>query len=489
MMAAIFALGIFAGDAHAGSITVTVNDNSANLNLVAADGGVAYGESDTASFSVSTTSSGGYTAIIAGGNSDGKLTGTDSANYFSSIASAISFPSDFNNGTWGFKPSTYNSVSNTSYQPVATSSSAAIIDVTNSATTGNYTLSVAAKTDTNTSPDTYSYDFIVAATTNSIDYDVAFVDPGADMPARMVSSTTDSTITLPSNIPTRSGYAFAGWCTESVAPGSSCTGSTYAAGATYTLDSGSNNVVTMYALWTAVTDTMQDFSCGSLSVGQTKYLVDSRDSTVYQVAKLTDGSGTSKCWMLDNLALGSTSQSYHLTSNDTHLNSGATYDLPKSAVWSSSSTASYINADYKTTVSSDVKDQVGSWKVGVYYNYCAASAGTICTASATADAGYDICPRGWKLPSGGSNGDFQKLYDNTSYNTYDKYRDALHLPMSGFFRNSPINKGKTGDWWSATASVGASRYYLLVASTSASVNAKMGDGTRSDGQAIRCISQ
>ncbi len=495
-LAAIFALGILgyhADNAHAGSITVTINDNSADLNLVAAEGGIAYGESDTASFSVSTTSSGGYTTTIAGGNSDGRLTGTDSSNYFSPIATAITSPADFNNGTWGFKPSTYNSASNTSYQPVATSSNVATIDVTNSATTGNYTLSVAAKTDTNTAADTYSYNFVVAAITNSIDYDIVYTD--ASFPTRTIGSTTGSTVTLSNEVPTKTGYVFKGWCTASVALNASCTGTTYQPGATYTLDSGSNNDLTLYAIWAepcaGQTYVMQNISSwkSSLTQGVSVTACDTRDESLYKVAKLADGN----VWMQDNLALGSTTQTYRLTDADTHLASGATYDLPKSSnsttspAWANSYTASYINADYKDTISSDAKAQAGGWKIGVYYNYCAATADTICTDSTATEANFDICPKGWKMPSGGSSGNYQTLYNNSNYNSYDKYRDALHLPLSGRFRfGSPYNQGSDGYWWSTTANGGTDRYRLSV-DTSDIFPAYLND--RSFGFTIRCISQ
>ncbi len=476
----------------AGSITVTINDSSADLNLVAAEGGVAYGESDTASFSVSTTSTGGYTTTITGGNSDGKLTGTDSSNYFTSINSAIASPANFNNGTWGFKPNAYNGTANVIYQPVPTSSEAALIDRTSSAMTGNYTLAVAAKTDTNTAADTYSYKFTVAATTNATDYDIAFVDPGSNMPERMINSTTGSTVTLPSTTPVRDGYTFAGWCTESVSPGSACTGTTYTAGATYTLTSGSANDVTLYALWEQSAEAMQDFWCSELTTGQTTTLVDARDNIEYNVAKLADG----KCWMLDNLAFnGKDNQGSgsYVTMNDsnTNISGSATWNDTIRTGWTSgtqnSYTASYINDASKSVVSSNAKDQAGQWKVGVYYNYCAATVGTICTDGTTTEATQDVCPKGWRLPTGGGSGEFQTLYNNGSYNTYDKYRDALHLPLSGwFYDGQPDSQASSGRWWSSTAYHGTARYNLYVATSG--INPANGLNRRY-GLSIRCVAK
>ncbi len=484
----------------AGSITVTINDSSADLNLVAAEGGVAYGESDTASFSVSTTSTGGYTTTITGGNSDGKLTGTDSSNYFTSIASAIASPANFNNGTWGFKPSSFNGSANTSYQPVATSGTPATIDVTSSAMTGNYTLAVAAKTDTNTAADTYSYKFTVAATTNATDYDIAFVNPADGMPARMTDSTTGSTVTLPSDTPTWDGYTFAGWCTESVSPGSACTGTTYAAGATYTLTSGSTNDVTLYALWEQSTRTMQDFSCSDLTTGQTTTLVDARDNIEYKVAKLAD----SKCWMLDNLAFNGKdnqgSGSYVTMNNsNTNISGSATWNDTIRTGWTSGSqntyTASYINDASKSVVSSNAKDQAGQWKVGVYYNYCAATVNTICSSSTTTVASQDVCPKGWRLPTGNTSGEFSALanaiYGSTGSTSdptaYSNYRDALHLPLSGYFYDGqPYGQASYGYWWSSTAYNGTGRYRLNVSTS----NIYPADSyNRRFGLSIRCVAK
>lgn len=52
----------------------------------------------------------------------------------------------------------------------------------------------------------------------------------------------------------------------------------------------------------------------------------------------------------------------------------------------------------------------GSGKIGVYYNYCAASAGTICVSSNSSNASQDICPKNWRLPTGGSSGEYNTLY-------------------------------------------------------------------------------
>ena len=62
-------------------------------------------------------------------------------------------------------------------------------------------------------------------------------------------------------------------------------------------------------------------------------------------------------------------------------------------------------------------DGAGSNKVGVYYNYCAASAGSYCydESKGTGNASYDLCPAGWRMPTSGSSGEYKALY--TAYSS------------------------------------------------------------------------
>ena len=78
---------------------------------------------------------------------------------------------------------------------------------------------------------------------------------------------------------------------------------------------------------------MDENVIATMEAGTTYTLTDTRDGSEYHVAKLRDGN----VWMLDNLALGSDSQSYTLTPNDTNLPaSTASWTLPQSGSWTSS---------------------------------------------------------------------------------------------------------------------------------------------------------
>ena len=181
-----------------------------------------------------------------------------------------------------------------------------------------------------------------------------------------------------------------------------------------------------------------------------------------------------------------------MNSTNTNVNTSVTWNDTIRTGWTSSSQnvydASYINDASKDVVpeGSDTKSKAGGWKIGVYYNYCAATLDTICSSSTTTVASYDVCPKGWKMPAGGSSGDYQTLYSRSEYNTYDKYRDALHLPLSGYFESgTPNNQGSHGYWWSTTADISTGRDNLHV-STSDIYPAT--NYSRRYGYSIRCIS-
>ena len=132
--------------------------------------------------------------------------------------------------------------------------------------------------------------------------------------------------------------------------------------------------------------------------------------------KLADG----KCWLLDNLRLDlSTTRSLTTANTNIASNWTAPTDI---TTWSNIYDAPKINTASKN---STVTYGSGSGKIGVYYNYCAATAGTYCYAggSGTGNATSDICPKGWRMPTGGSSGEYQALY--TAYSSNARARRSL----------------------------------------------------------------
>ncbi|MBR2767050.1 hypothetical protein IKD67_03145, partial [Candidatus Saccharibacteria bacterium] len=240
--------------------------------------------------------------------------------------------------------------------------------------------------------------------------------------------------------------------------------------------------------------------CNAVTKGQIGQVIDTRDNEVYYIGKLEDD----KCWMLDNLRLNLTNSTVlnGLTTSNTHVNSaslkslksgnrsaGAQYASSGFVKWDSSSSSNVYNqakanADYKDTIAPIVYGQ-GSGKIGVYYNYCAASAGSYCydQKAGTGNASYDLCPAGWRMPTGGSSGEYQALY--TAYSSSDaKFMNALSTLFSGYFYDGSARyQGSYGDFWSSTYNSGSGMYRLYVRSS----HVNNDYGLRNYGHSLRCL--
>jgi uncharacterized protein (TIGR02145 family) len=210
--------------------------------------------------------------------------------------------------------------------------------------------------------------------------------------------------------------------------------------------------------------------------------MDSRDGSEYTIGKLADGN----YWMLDNLALGSdtdmtlTNADTNMTADSWTLQAGVTSGLN---VYNSAK----INVVSKDTTQPLAMGQSGNGKVGVYYNYCAATVGTYCypSGSGTGDANpnNDICPKNWRMPTGGSSGEYQAL--RNEYNSDGAFAAALKTPLSGYFRNgSATSQGSYGYFWSSTLYDGDGMYILDVRTSS--VKPLIGTN-RNLGMSVRCL--
>ena len=249
---------------------------------------------------------------------------------------------------------------------------------------------------------------------------------------------------------------------------------------------------------------------------------DSRDGTLYHIQRLADGN----CWMLDNLAIDLTDPTVqaNLTESTTNASNttlgylknggGSTdsssplYKYAKSGVstdWSGGNSYSIplINMNSKDTIpqgNDPMASEVlaGNWKVGGYYNYCAASAGSYCygdganAGTSSGDTVEDICPVGWRIPTGSSNGEYRILAEaisgvsgNLSGDNYFAYRGFLNLPLSGHFRdNSTGNQGESGSFWSSTRKDDENVYDLLLGTITARPS---NYHYRYSGYSVRCI--
>ena len=243
--------------------------------------------------------------------------------------------------------------------------------------------------------------------------------------------------------PTRPGYNFAGWYTD--AAGTS--------GNEFIPNGNMTSGTTVYAKWKAITY-IQDFTnsqCQSLASDADFTVVDKRDGSNYTVRYINGA-----CWMTQNLRLaGGTA----LTTSDSNVTRN--YTLPTTPL--DGSGASYTVP--QTTISSNTS-------YGGYYNYCAASAGTVCSSSLAQDATQDICPKGWRLPT------------INEMNGITSYVSAFSPVGSGYYRSGSLYAtGSVGYWWSATANSGTRQYYLGYGSGSLNTDS---DG-KTIGFSVRCI--
>ena len=167
--------------------------------------------------------------------------------------------------------------------------------------------------------------------------------------------------------------------------------------------------------------------------------------------------------MMEDLDLGRTALTTDLTSANTHLSTTITAETFNS--WKKESGNQRYDAGEFISVSGS--DATSGTPYGTLYNYYAASAGTISGTSNSNNATYDICPAGWRLPTGGSSGEFQALY--TQYNSAALMRASITnsgaaFALAGYIHNktAPISHGSNGSYWSSTQSGNTDMYHLSV---------------------------
>ena len=423
----------------------------------------------TADLTVTTTNSASYSLYLYSSDGDNSLRPKISANTSSIIATAGGVGltlSSLKPNTWGYNLGTEAPTDSTTYSAVPTDNSIPIqtkdTSTTNSAN-DTYTLSFGAKVDTTIASGAYSNTLTFAVVAEPAMVTVAFNGNGATSGSMSsIKIPAGDSQALPGNTFVRSGYDFTGWNTAANGSGTS-----YSNGATLTTTTAqAGQTITLYAQWeqqfvnllTQATY-MQDLTaaqCSGSSDGATATLRDRRDNNSYTIAKING-----HCWMTQNLRLSSTTErgeSRVLTSADSNVTQN--WSFPTGSLTSGNS---YTEA--RSAISSNTS-------YGGYYNYCAASAGTVCSSSSAQDATQDICPKGWRLPTA------HEMIGITSYTS------AFSPVLSGLYDNGTLGStGSRGYWWSAIASGSRSRYYLYYNGSSLGT----GNNYRYGGRSVRCI--
>ena len=197
----------------------------------------------------------------------------------------------------------------------------------------------------------------------------------------------------------------------------------------------------------------------------TKTLTDTRDNNTYTVSKLADG----KCWMTQNLRIAGKT----LTPADSDVTSN--YTIPASSI-------SGFN-------SHNTSNAYVGYDGGGFYSWYTATAGTGTTSLSTQyqNTTVSICPKGWRLPTGGnSTSDFNILY--SSYNSSSALRSSpVNFTLSGYVNSGSRNhQDFYGNYWSSTVCSSDYAYNLSLGAS----NVYPADyGYKYNGLSVRCVAR
>ena len=252
--------------------------------------------------------------------------------------------------------------------------------------------------------------------------------------------------------------------------------------------------------------------CTNTQTGVTALLKDSRDDKQYRVRKLKDG----KCWMIDNLRLGTAGQALTLTTADSNVNSTKT--IPAAQIVNSGTTkwdngSSTTQAQYQTyhiynredATFTETTDTQGTYydvsgnDYGNLYNWWTATAGSgIYNTSKDTEVSESICPKGWVLPKNATGaGSFYTLYQ--SYNSQSLMttvaaKDSTvadrgpEFKLAGYYNGGAKYAGSEGNYWSRTAyGYDGSSYRAYYLSLDTSDVVPQGYYYQYRGYSVRCI--
>jgi uncharacterized protein (TIGR02145 family) len=268
-----------------------------------------------------------------------------------------------------------------------------------------------------------------------------------------------STFTAPS------GYQFAGWCTTNTAGSYACDGTSYAAGASVDGLASAGGTVTLYAYWKAIVwfQTATSADCGS-------EMHDNRGVDAYKDVAYTTTMINGLCWMTRNLDLpGHTT----LTSSDSNVASNYTLPASSTSGFSDNTTAYVYNSNTSTFNDTSCGSSNPCYS---YYSYVAATAGTN---PSSGSANYDICPKGWRLPT-------QAEYNTLrgSYTTGAALTGSPFLGVyAGYYNSNFANGGSYGNYWSSTVTSSTNAYGLGYSGSNSGVY----NFYKSNGYSVRCV--
>ena len=263
-------------------------------------------------------------------------------------------------------------------------------------------------------------------------------------------------------------YRFAGWCTTNTSQNSCPDGKIYTDEEVLNSSAiAAGSTLNLYAIWIEIPKIyMQDLTAAQCQAQATDVpltVYDRRDESDYTVRYINGN-----CWMTQNLRIVGTISATDSNFTGAAFNSSAGGDLRGSnQTYTAAQSHLADGTDVSSAPSGYTVDMLGAW-----YNFCAASAGQVCSNSVTQDATRDICPAGWHLPSHSQNSGIIS-YASSFSPVYGGY-----YVTGGSYSTTTI-----GYWWSSTAYNTYNQYFLKYLNSGLSTlsNAKV------YGQYIRCI--
>ena len=479
LVAAGGAGGLLTHDVAAESVDITANIKPTLQVLLPADNILlnlspeynleAFNSQDY-SITVGTNSITGYNLTLTADSMDLTRTEMGQDGTFAKIPTLAALAGGYTEDTftvnhWGYKNTTTDA--NANYMPFSTNINLAN---TSKPTNGDQIdLNFAAKVDLEQPAGTYKLSLNFQATTNVVlgVENIIFNGNGADNPDAMAVQTISAPgANLNANAFTRANYVFLGWNTQADGQGT-----TYADQANYAV-SGADEMknTVLYAQW--IEAGMQNFTkarCQAEASSAPAELTDSRDGKVYRVRYING-----VCTMIDNLDFALTS-GMTLSPDTTNVTSSRTLSTVGSL------TAGHSYDEPRTAKNSNITG------AGLHYNYAAATAGTITGSSNSTNATEDICPKGWRLPTGGQNQEQYILNNSYTWQSWNaNYPREFNPVAAGSYGNGSLNNsGSNGSWWSSTASSTTNRYRLAYDTSNGLYSGS--NNYRYLGLSVRCV--
>ena len=451
-------------------LEVSLPQDNILLNLNPTETSEVSGEQDY-NIIVATNHIAGYNLVLSANSTDFTRTKEHQSEPSATIptvaetAEGYTTPNDFEANHWGFK------LGNNNYNAFKTSQ--LIGKSTGPVRNDEINLKSASKVNFSQPAGTYNLTINFNATANIITgvEGIVFNGNGADnpdaMPPQMITAPGTN---LNANQFTRGNYVFVGWNT-----GADGTGTEYADGVKYMVaDEEVLKTTILYAQWALPLDKltyMQDATsrtCDVTAEGATATLIDKRDNKTYTAAKING-----LCTMTQNLRLDA---GEIVTSENSNVPVGYSYIIPNVDLDKTSPNYPGDNTSY-----AGGRIHHGDGIAGNWYNYATATA-------ETGSNGYDICPKNWRLPTGGKNGEQRLLTNNASLGESDMtYVDIFKPAGVGYYSSDGViypAKINDGRCWSNNAE--GNSVQLLGYEPNRGLRVGFSQ-SRANGDSVRCV--